>query len=345
MAGYTRERGREFWYDFDNRTIHQRASHPDMAAAFAAAFQPFNFDYSAPITLFRASFLRPDHPRPFAAALPLAGFRRLADEQQKVFDAHFDDRTDVTAAFADFGQGVLFDDRPPRTADILVHMMDGTPRTWIGYHRWHAFARGALAAGADESFWQHLVRCVAAAWTIQTEANPRIDARDNPGLPEARVADIVRFWLDASDQVVDSNFVRHRRAAPTLEMLRSSDSAGPNFFLALDSTGGAEPLSYAQVQAILERSTPTGDPIHGGNGRFWELPLEEFMAIDKIRGVQLIADPGADRGARSGLIRALKGEGEFGPGGFIPRMPRDLPPVPDDEIAYIQRWIDADCPP
>jgi hypothetical protein len=62
--------------------------------------------------------------------------------------------------------------------------------------------------------------------------------------------------------------------------------------------------------------------------------------------VDIIAAPGPNRGARSGLILAIKGEAPFGTGigGGIPRMPLFRSPVAPDDIAFIEKWIDDDCP-
>ena len=101
--------------------------------------------------------------------------------------------------------------------------------------------------------------------------------------------------------------------------------------------------SYTKVSAILEAAAGDGEPHHDGHGHFWTLPLDEFLAIGTIYGVQVIADPGAGRGARSGLIQALRGEGRFTDDDFG-RMPLGRPPVADEDIAYIESWIDEGCP-
>lgn len=56
-------------------------------------------------------------------------------------------------------------------------------------------------------------------------------------------------------------------------------------------------------------------------------------------------------GAGSILVKALKGESPFGAdlpspptGARFSRMPAGLPPIPDGEIAFIQKWIDDGCP-
>jgi hypothetical protein len=68
---------------------------------------------------------------------------------------------------------------------------------------------------------------------------------------------------------------------------------------------------YQHVRDILDRAAGNGHPSHGGNGRFWNKPLQEFMQL-RINTIPVIATPGANRGARSGLILGLKGEPPFG---------------------------------
>ncbi len=83
-------------------------------------------------------------------------------------------------------------------------------------------------------------------------------------------------------------------------------------------------------------------PHHDGEGRFWEKSLIDFKAV-VIYGQQLIADPGTDRGARSAIIKALRGEAPFDNTVFN-RMPAGLPPVKAEDIQFIQSWIDAGLP-
>ena len=100
---------------------------------------------------------------------------------------------------------------------------------------------------------------------------------------------------------------------------------------------------YQHVQDILDQATVGAHPGHFGNGRFWDKPLQEFLLIGPIAGVDLIAAPGPGRGARSGVVLALKGEPPFGLG-VLPRMPPHRPPVAATDIAFIEKWIDDDCP-
>ena len=99
---------------------------------------------------------------------------------------------------------------------------------------------------------------------------------------------------------------------------------------------------YERVQEILSDAAMGANPNHGGQGRFWEDTLPEFKVL-VIYGQKLIADPGADRGARSALIKALRGDAPFD-GSVFNRMPFGLPPVKPPDIQFIQSWIDADLP-
>ena len=93
-------------------------------------------------------------------------------------------------------------------------------------------------------------------------------------------------------------------------------------------------------RSSTKRPAVTRSPfIHAGQGRFWLLPLNEFLALPPIYGQQLIADPGPDRGARSALVGILKNElPDF------PQMPLNRPPVAENNIQYIRDWIDAGFP-
>ena len=202
-------------------------------------------------------------------------------------------------------------------------MMDGTPDTWVGYHRWHAFMRAAAILGSDAARWLHLNRSMALAWAIQTEADPDRSSPNNPGLPAARLAALRAAWMGLVPEQLDWAFVNHRFRAPAPEALQSVASR----------------KTYARVQQLLSDAAGTLQPFHDGHGRFWELSHADFMALPGIYGEQLIASPGPEQGARSALVKVLRGTLD----GF-PQMPLNRPPMNDGDIQYIQDWIDAGCP-
>jgi hypothetical protein len=213
-------------------------------------------------------------------------------------------------------------------------MMDGHPNDWVGWHRWHASIRAAMLTGASEDRCLDLLRRVALSWAIQTEADPRIDARDNPGLGQERIEELCQHWLNLSVEELDSAFVNNKKRAP-----RRFASSRSGFFTAALDDG----THYSRVTEILENAAGDGDPDHSGWGRFWTLPLDQFMGIDNVHRNRLIAPPGENRGANSNLVRILKGRPVDS--GNLPRMPLNRPPLADEDIAYIERWIDEGCNP
>lgn len=105
-------------------------------------------------------------------------------------------------------------------------------------------------------------------------------------------------------------------------------------------TSEVEPATFVRVREILDAGTGDGDPGHSGVGRFWDLPLEEFLTTS-VYDNPIIAPAGSDRGKNSNLVRILRGEDvDTGP---MPRMPMDRDPISDEDIAYIERWIDEGC--
>jgi hypothetical protein len=121
---------------------------------------------------------------------------------------------------------------------------------------------------------------------------------------------------------------------------------------------------YQRVKAILNQAQGQITPSYQGYGRFWELPLNEFLAIS-LYGVRLIAPvtggtspPSAaaagscchgpstsatssgatgwsGRGAASGLILGLRGQCLFD-GTQFPQLPWDGHPVSASDIQFIQ---------
>src|SRR5262245_15418192 len=102
---------------------------------------------------------------------------------------------------------------------------------------------------------------------------------------------------------------------------------------------------FDRVKQILDDAI-NQQPTIGAHGTFWR-PLT--LAAFKVRKVfnRPIVIPGD--GARSNLVLALRGQAPFGAdqgveGAVFSRMPANLPPVPDDRIAFIEQWITDGCP-
>ena len=319
---YTRKIGKEFWFDLDNQTLWQRT--PEVSDAILSGYGTLGnqVDLDIPADAFRASFASANHPIPFLTQLQPGkmGLTDLADILLNIVDSRLADAEAIRSAFEDFGQGVLFDDRRPE--GFKIHKMDGDPLSWVGYHRWNAFMRAIQLFGHEPERWLFLNRCLGLAWGIQTHVNPTDDVvsadMDATLLDQYRTA-----WMSLSVATLDWAFAKHRFQAPTLIEL-------------LEGTVTAPVTGYAKLQQILTAATPSGNPSHGGKGKFWLKPYSEFIGLS-VYGKKLIADPGANRGANSALVKVLRGQ--LTP---FPRMPMPpLPPIPDDQIDWIEQWIDA----
>jgi tyrosinase len=121
----------------------------------------------------------------------------------------------------------------------------------------------------------------------------------------------------------------------------------------------AQITRYEQVKQILNRAAAGGAVDYDGQGYFWHLPLPQFLEIE-IYGVRMIAPPeaatpsccqseavgdraAAGRGARSGLIKGLRGQPPFD-GTQYPPLPWGGQAVPEADITFISDWIDDNCP-
>jgi len=100
---------------------------------------------------------------------------------------------------------------------------------------------------------------------------------------------------------------------------------------------------YGDIQAILDDAV--GDAELPTHHRFWrELDRDQFVA-HAVFGCHIIfSENGRFIGALSPLVQILRDSLECPPGRRRPRMPRGLPPVPEDKIGTISDWIDAQCP-
>ncbi|UMR29418.1 hypothetical protein MJ904_20450 [Massilia sp. MB5] len=242
-------------------------------------------------------------------------------------DRHFPNPAELQQAFEDFGQGILYDEKPVaaggprrRPTDRLIHMMDGTPDNCIGYHRWHAFIRCAVASGADAARWLTINRFVALAWGIYSRLNPLVDVPGNPPLESAQMTSLRRDWLSADEATLNAAFLHYQGQFP--------DNYGSRRAREFNE------IRYFHVQSILAKASGGSNPQHAGKHRFWELPMAAFLQTE-VLGHNLIAPNGPGRGAASALTKVLRGTLS----GF-PRMPLNRPALNPADIAYIERWID-----
>jgi hypothetical protein len=101
---------------------------------------------------------------------------------------------------------------------------------------------------------------------------------------------------------------------------------------------------YDHVKQILNDAV--GGDFIGAHGAFWR-PLNREQFIAKIvYGLPIVT---LNNGAESNIVKALRGQAPFGSdlgvaGAEYPRMPVGYPPVPDDQILFIEQWITDGCP-
>lgn len=328
MSGHSRERAIDFWFAFDQSFLFDRP--PEVAAAFPIAYPDGNLNDLVDFAKGATS----DAELAQRVAGRQAGLLLLAEVQDRIMRAHFPDPADLQRAFEDFGQGVLFDGRNPRPTSRRIHMMDGTADDWVGYHRWYAFARAVLALGAPAARWSLISRFVGLAWAIQSEAEPVNDSPFNAGLPEERLATLRTAWLNASDIALHKAFLSYSGLFQSPNHVGQVRAPAPETLASDDGIG----LIFADIRDLLDAATASASPIHGGAARFWHLPRDQFMNA-AIYGVPVVASEGADRGARSGLVQALRGT----LAGF-PAMPLNRPPLSGSQIDAIEAWVDRGCP-
>lgn len=312
---YTRAQAVDFWYEFDQRFLF--ASPPEVMDAYAAAFPDGRID--AIVDLVRDT---PPGGLADAAAARAAGILTLAQLQLELIDRFFPDPADLQRAYEDFGQGVLIDSPTRRPPSQLIHMMNGAPDDWVGYHRWHAFARCAHALAPVSERWDTVDKFVALAWAIQSEADPKVDDPTNPGLTELRLNVLRAGWLNLDTAARDAAFLDYTGQFGTVDFQGSVRAPRLADFL------------YKRVTQLLAKAASASHPMHGGKGRFWTASEPEFLTL-RVYGNNLIADPGPERGRRSALVQVLRGEL---PG--FPRMPLNRPPMSPADIAFITTWID-----
>ena len=110
--------------------------------------------------------------------------------------------------------------------------------------------------------------------------------------------------------------------------------------------GGATTGRYQQIIDILDNAIGGSAAPIGAHGPFWRGKTRDQLVAARVFGQQLLV---AGDGAGSNLIKALSAQAPFGSdvgtsGATFRRMPAGLPPVADDKIAVLKKWIDDGCP-
>ncbi|CAM3909383.1 hypothetical protein KIPE111705_31070 [Kibdelosporangium persicum] len=199
-------RANEMWYWFDDMTLYHRIQ--EVTDAFAAMRDKLGENYVKGVyDTWLEMCTSPGYPRNFAAfvAPVRRPLRVLSQVQLGILDTYYrpgDPR--LTAAFSDFGQGVLYD---PRRAEFRaeVHMMAGGENAY-GYHIWHAFLRAMMFLDIDRVRWARISPLIGFAWALQSTAKPK-EREINPPLPGGTVRRMASSWLSRTPRQLDQSFL------------------------------------------------------------------------------------------------------------------------------------------
>lgn len=105
---------------------------------------------------------------------------------------------------------------------------------------------------------------------------------------------------------------------------------------------------YERVLQLLDQSIGGPAATIGAHQAFWRGLSRDAFVAKKVFGRPLLV---VGDGAGSNLVRALRGLPPFGAdlpeppvGSQFNRMPAGMPPVAEEEVAFIEQWINDGCP-
>jgi hypothetical protein len=207
------EKEKEFWYDFDNVYNFQVDPTTDGLVGIV-----FNYSRQKSFGTLSADVLKADMQSEASLNVKSA-VEKLIPGYLKLFHKYFGDDFDqktiisspVWEAFRDFGLGVLYDPRPPRTRRRLMHVMDGGKQL---YCDWHRFNWIASIANPENQFshsagtWLYIDRLVGLSFEIFSISKPcqtKSDGKPRPNggnITENNIADLTGIWSNLGfDQI------------------------------------------------------------------------------------------------------------------------------------------------
>jgi hypothetical protein len=200
-------RANEVWYQLDEAALYKVS--PELLDAYKAIGRHVGGSIERE---FRTTWLTmsksPGYPGNYASFMaPIKGPLTVVSRMQLgVFDQlyrHHDPR--LVAAFAFFGQGVLYD---PRRESVRspVHTMNSLPgMPPVGYHTWHAYMRAMMLLGIDRHRWEAFAPLNGFAWALASVAKPNSQTV-SPPLPRKVVLELATSWLPRRARRLDADF-------------------------------------------------------------------------------------------------------------------------------------------
>jgi hypothetical protein len=193
-------RANEMWYLLDQATLY----HPSQE--FTDAYHALVAQYGGGwdntwLSTWRRTVTTPGYEADFTEFVaPARGpLKTMSRVQLEVFDAVYRPRDPrLVRAFAEFGQGMLYD---PRTE--ALHIMTGRPPG--GYPVWHVVMRAMMFLDIDRRRWAHFAPLNAFGCAVQLEADPDLE-HVNPPLPARTVRRLAAHWLPRGVTQLDQDF-------------------------------------------------------------------------------------------------------------------------------------------
>ncbi|MGW1546981.1 hypothetical protein [Streptomyces sp. NPDC002346] len=197
-------RSNEFWYVFDQELWYHRT--PEVIAANEKLGEVLGEDPEvAIIQAYLAHRSAGTYPSGFRTLVtPLKeALTVLSDAQWSVIDRYYPhtDLAGLIKAFADFGQGVLYD--PRLSEGQRSHTMNGNPP--VGFHAWHCYLRAMQLLGIDSRRWAVIDPLIGLSWEIQSIVKPKPDVI-YPPLDAKVLRRLTAKWLSRSPGECDTAF-------------------------------------------------------------------------------------------------------------------------------------------
>jgi hypothetical protein len=152
------------------------------------------------------------------------------------------------------------------------------------------------------------------------------------------------FWARTNPE--DGAMRQPRRSGGKAPRARRSRASQAPSGIGQTATGTAPYGRYQEIIDILDDAVGGSAASIGAHGPFWRGKTRDQFVAALVFGQKLLV---VGDGAGSNIIKALSAQAPFGadvgtPGAAFRRMPAGRPPVPDEKIAAIKKWIDANCP-